>query len=67
MISDYYSSMVVETDPGGTGAYTLNENTWGTGSSPLGVIVGKFHGPSKVDDVLVLNGDGTVSYFLNDT
>ena len=67
MISDYYSSMVVETDPGGTGAYTLNENTWGTGSSPLGVIVGKFHGPSKVDDVLVLNGDGTISYFLNDT
>ena len=39
----------------GSGNLTASPNAWDTGLSPIAMVRGKFHGPSGVDDVVVLD------------
>ena len=64
MVSNYDSSILISKYEG-SGTFTYGSVVWGTGIGPLGIIAGKFHGASSLDDLVVLNGDGTISILLN--
>lgn len=64
MLSNYLAATEILKNIG-EGEFSQISVGWGTGSGPLDIISGKFHEPSSVDDLVVLNGDGTISILLN--
>ncbi len=64
-LSEAWNLFTVMTNTG-NGSLAVAQNAWGTGPAPVAMVVGKFHGASKLDDIVVLDsGLADITVLLN--
>ncbi len=67
VLSGYQGTIDILKNSGG-GLFSMIPMVWAAGTGgPVDVIAGKFHGPSLVDDLVILNANGFIAYLENIT